>query len=489
LNLGNVQSLSYRYVIIDEGWLHPFDGLIRQAMDRTRQYPDTKKIILLGQGGVEDDDSHSEHKKTDCRELHYACPQCGGLQPFELTKKRPHDFPKADLRGKYAGLSWDENELTRPAGRWNYEAAARSAHHRCFFCNERIEDKPEVRRKLAESYCYKRTNPGAPAELVGFHWPAEASTRIPFAELVIKYLRAKTIAEEQGYKLPLKEFYQKDRGQPWSDAAEAEYRAIVAEPYDPNSAWPEEAFRALFIDCQRDLAKFYYSAFGVSLSGEAREIKRGVADSWASLAAIQEGLKIKDQHVYVDCGYRMTDVLRECVKHGHVGQVKIAGQLRKVWLCWTGMKGSGFEFFYHTHPKTKLKEARLYSPRKYYDTSVGTAQRSPRAPWYEWSNLHCKDLLRARRDGDPGVPKLLTLPDELPPTDQNSHFAQMRSEKRVEQYRNGRKLSIWIPVKETRPNHFWDVAAMLVAFMGIVGIIGSPEILENEAKSGPGMDS
>ena len=35
----------------------------------------------------------------------------------------------------------------------------------------------------------------------------------------------------------------------------------------------------------------------------------------------------------------------------------------------------------------------------------------------------------------------------------------------------------------------WDVAAMLVAFMGIVGIIGSPEILENEAKSGPGMDS
>src|SRR5262249_30561872 len=100
---------------------------------------------------------------------------------------------------------------------------------------------------------------------------------------------------------------------------------------------------------------------------------------------------------------------------------------------------------------------------------------SPRAPWYEFSNLHCKDLLRSRRDGDPGVPKFLTLPDELPPTDQNSHFAQMRSEKRGEQYRNGKKMSIWGLVKEGRPNHYLDCASMLMAFMGIVGIIGAPE--------------
>src|SRR5205823_5784964 len=156
--------------------------------------------------------------------------------------------------------------------------------------------------------------------------------------------------------------------------------------------------------------------------------------------------------------------------------VKHGDKTVKVWLCWTGMKGSGQEFFYHVHPQTLIKEARIYSIRKYYDTSVGTGQRGPRAPWYEWSNLHCKDLLRSRRDAEPGVPKFLTLPDDLPATDQNSYFAQMRSEKRIEEYRSGRKLSIWVPVKETRPNHFWDCSSMLMAFMGICGIIGAPEI-------------
>src|SRR5437660_8850134 len=115
-------------------------------------------------------------------------------------------------------------------------------------------------------------NSSVKADAVGFHWPAEASPRIPFAELVVKYLRAKTTAEEQGYRLPLKEFYQKDRGLPWSDVIEADYRALAQERYEPNAIWPEESFRVLLVDCQRDLSKFFFSAFAVALSGEAREI-------------------------------------------------------------------------------------------------------------------------------------------------------------------------------------------------------------------------
>ena len=69
----------------------------------------------------------------------------------------------------------------------------------------------------------------------------------------------------------------------------------------------------------------------------------------------------------------------------------------------------------------------------------GGSGRHPRAPWYEWSNLHCKDLLRARRDSDPGIPKFLTLPDNSAPDDVSGYTAQMRSEKRVEEFRNGKK--------------------------------------------------
>lgn len=475
LNPGNVQSISWQYVIIDETWLHPFDGLIRQAKDRTKQYPNTKKIILIGQGGVQDDDADTEHRETDQRELEYACPFCGEYQPFELSRQRPDDFPIEKLRGTYAGLSWDANELTRPNGRWNYQQLGLSAHHRCYHCDGRIEDTPEVRRRLNDSYRYKVTNPNAQDGLVGFHWPGEASMRVSFAELAIKYVRAKVAAEEQGYKLPLQEYYQKDRGLSWNDTLEGEYRAVVREDYDPKGEWKEESYRPLIVDCQRDLKKFHCTVFAVSLSGEARELERLTVGSWKEIEDLQHKWKVKDQHVLVDCGYRMTDVLRECVRHGHVGSVKVGDKVRKVWLSWTGMKGSGIELFRHIHPKTKLIEWRIYSERKFYDTNVGTTQRQPRSPWYEWSNLHCKDLLRARRDGDPGIPKFLTLPDTLPATDQNSYFCQMRSEKRIEDYRGGRKRSIWVPIKETRPNHEWDKAAMLMAFMGIIGIIGGPE--------------
>ena len=489
LNLGNVQTISWRYVIIDELWMHKSDGLVRQAKDRTKQYPDTKKIILLGQGGVEDDDADTEHKQTYQHELHYACPKCRALQPYELVRLRADDFPIPRLRGTYAGLSWDTNKKTRPGDRYDPETAAATAHHRCYYCDHRIEDTPEIRRQLNDSHCHVPSS-GSHTSLclktpptldfrpsMGFHWPAEASMRIPFAELVTKYLRAKNALETLAYKLPMMEFYQKDRGLPWSEDHEAGHKAIVYEPYDANAEWPEEQYRTLIVDCQRDLQKFFYSAFGVALDGEARELARGQAESFDEIAAIQTRLKIKDQFVFLDCGYEMTRVLRECVRRGHAATVKRGGRLIQTWLCWTGMKGSGQEIFQHI---VKLKggatrkDSRIYSPKKFYNVNVGTSDRQPRAPWFEWSNLHCKDLLRARRDADPGIPKLMFLPDTLPATDDWSHYKQMRSEKRSEKWTPRGKKAIWELVKETRPNHEWDKCGMLMAFMAIIGIIGAP---------------
>lgn len=528
LNPGNVQSLSWQRVVVDETWLHPFDGLIRQAMDRAKQYPDNRKIILMGQGGIEDDDHHVEHKQTDQRALHYSCPACGAYQPFELSRERPEDFkplnplyaPRSTLHtlpapppapGTYAGLSWDTNEVTKPNGRWNHEEVGKTAHHRCFYCDHRIEDLPEVRHALNDSYAYfpigtpdqvkieagrryqdRGIVPTTPfPEWVGFEWPAEASIRVPFRELVVKYLRAKTAAEELAYRLPLQEFYQKDRGRPWSEVVEAEYRAAAQELYDPREPWDEENARVLIADCQRDLKLFYWSVFASALDGQARELARGQAESFDQLAAIQKEWKVKDQRVFLDCGYQMTKVLRECVKRGHQAQIKIAGKLRTLWLCWTGLKGSGQELFAHKR-KTKngeLKEWKIFSERKFYNVNVGTKDRYHRAPWYEWSNLHAKDLLRDRRDGDPSAPKWLWLPDTLPPTDQNSHFQQMRAEKRKEIWTARGKKSVWELIKETRPNHEWDKGGMLIIFQAIAGIIGAPDSPEDNDQSAPASAS
>lgn len=506
LNAGNVQSLSWRNVIVDEKWLHPFDGLIRQAMDRAKQYPATKKILLIGQGGVEDDDPDVEHKQSDQRLLHYACPHCLKFQPFELGRQRPDDFVLEKLRGKYAGLSWDTNETTRPNGRWNWEEVGKTAHHRCFYCDHRIEDTPDIRRQLNDSYCYfpaatpEKTKLEASArykldgtmptpapfpERVGFDWPGEASMRVPFRELATKYLRAKIAAEELAYRLPLKEYYQKDRGITWSETIDAEFRATTQEAYDPKAKYPDENFRTLIADCQRDLKKFFVGVWSVALSGDTRELAREEVASFDAIAAIQKEWKVPDQRVFLDCGYEMNKVLRECVKRGHVGTIKIAGKPRKVWLCWTGLKGSGVELFRHTNPNTKLVEYKIFSERKFFNVNVGTKDRQPRAPWYEWSNLHCKDLLRARRDAEPGAPKFLTLPDTLPATDQNSNFAQMRSERRAEEYTARGKRSIWKSINENnpKPNHRWDIGAMLMAVQGVKGVIGSPDEAEPKAEN------
>jgi Phage terminase large subunit (GpA) len=475
LNEGNCQSLSYRYVILDEAWMARANGLLRQAIYRTTQYQDTSKVLVVGQGGMEDEDADSLHKDTDQRELHFRCPFCAFAQPFDISRLRGEDHPRSELRGTYSGLSWDRNDTTRPSGRWNWEAVGRSAHIRCYQCDARIEDRPEVRRQLCDSYHFKPTNPGAPKELVGFHWPQAASPRIALGKLAVTYLKAKIQADELGYRLPLQEFYQKNWGLTWADDSATEHRAISHEPYDVRSEWPEEAHRCLIADCQRDLAKFFVSVFAVALSGEARELARVTCASFDEIAKVQEEWKVKDQHTFLDCGYEMTKVLAECVKRGHVGKIKIGGRVVSAWLCWTGMKGSGQEMFVHTHPGTDAKEWRIYSQRKFYDVNAGTAMRGTRAPWYEWSNLHAKDLLRPRRDGDPNVPKLRFLADTLPNNDPWSHFAQMRSERREEKFANGKKSARWVLIKESRPNHEWDKAAMLMAFMALVGIVGPAE--------------
>ncbi len=523
LNPGNVQSLSWRRVIVDETWLHPFDGLIRQAMDRTKQYPNNRKVLLLGQGGVQDDDHSEEHKQTDQRLLHFSCPFCAAYQPFALERFRPETF--SALNGSnsvkpdtFSGLRFEVNETTRPNGRWNFELVGSTAFHECFFCGHKILDTPDVRRSLNDSYAYfpagfeeqKKIELGKayresgvvpfvnafgdifniaaiPPDAVtfpgrvGYSWPAEASMRIPFKDLVIKYLRAKTAAEELGYRLPLQEFYQKDRGETWTDVVESEYRARAQESYDVNAAWPEECLRTLIVDCQRDLGKFFCSVFACAMNGEARELARMTAHSFDDIANLQTQWKVKDQDVMLDCGYQMTKVLRECVKRGHVAMVKRGNAPPvKMWLCWIGLKGSGRETFMHVNSKTSVREHKLYSPRNFYNVNEGIGPRLALAPWHEWSNLHCKDLLRDRRDCIPGAPKLLFLPDTLPATDLHSHFAQMRSEKRSEEWTPKGKRNIWRLVKESRPNHEWDKAAMLMAKMAMHGIIGSAEGVEAE---------
>ena len=203
--------------------------------------------------------------------------------------------------------------------------------------------------------------------------------------------------------------------------------------------------------------------------------------------------------VFVDGGYEQTRCAMECVKHGHVGKVQVGRETKKIWFCWTLLKGSGLGTFTHEDDKTGFKDERIYSRLDWIDPNIGKEKgHSPlaatdpalppvtgqvpsrvpqgaRVPFYNWSNLHVKDILRRHRDQD-HAPKFLSLPDEAPQSDVWSYTSQMNSELRDQVYDDkGRKTSIWRPIPR-RPNLWWDCEAMFIAVCAIVGIIGGDTV-------------
>lgn len=528
LNEGNVQSLGRRYVIIDEAWMSKQSGLISQAISRTDDYPYTSKVLIVGQAGTEGDDEDFQWKRSDQRELQFKCPHCGHPQPYEFSRKRDD--------GSWAGMKWDTNDITCPNGRWNYDRVAQTARYECFKCRKRIEDGPITRRQLNDSQHYQATRTDGESSIVGFHIPQEANSDISFGSLVKKYLFAKEQDNNHGYRVPLELWYQKYRAIPWNPNLTMDVKRAIYEPYDVAGEWGEEAYRFLFVDCQKDFKEFWYIARAVSLTGESRQLARGKLENWDEVAKTQRQWKIKDQMVFVDGGYEQTRCAMECVKHGHVGKVQVGRETRKIWFCWTLLKGSGLETFTHEDEKTGIKDQRIYSRLDWIDPNIGKktghsplaataappepspcpegegphpagtasaesgGQRGPgrepaaalaspggqgrdkaaavvrvpvaaRVPYYVWSNLHVKDILRRHRDQD-HAPKFLSLPDEAPQSDVWSYTSQMNSELRDQVYDDrGRKTSIWRPIPR-RPNHWWDCEAMFIAVCAIVGIIG-----------------
>lgn len=459
LNEGNVQSFSRKNVIIDEAWMGGSNGLIRQAKERAAAYPHTSKVLIISQAGTEGDDLDLEYGASDKREWQWQCPGCRKYQTFELSIKRDD--------GSWAGMKWETNEFTRPNGRWAYPAVAKTVRLECFHCGHQVEDVPMKRRLLDDTHRYEPSNPKADDTVAGFHWPAIANVDRSFAGMVTRYLKAKEQQEDHGYLLPLIEFYQKQLARPWALNSSADYRRVSWEPYDVVMEWEKERYRFATIDCQKDFKEFWATARAWSDDGESRQLARKRLESWDEVVAFQVEWKVRDQHVFVDCGYEQTKVAQECVKHGHVGTV--GG--RKVWLCWVALKGVRQETFQHDHPKTGVKERRIYSPLDYLTPNIGQKGTAYRCPFFAYSDLHFSDILRRHRDNE--AAKFLSLPDTDPPSDLWSYTAQLNSMIRDKEFdENGKRISRWRPVNTRRPNHYWDCEKMQFVAAAICGIIG-----------------
>jgi hypothetical protein len=465
LNDGNVSSLSWRFVWVSEAWQHKSDGLLKKAIRRADRYADNCKIFIESQAGLgganesDGEDLYRESLGAHRVPLTWACPYCGGRQSWECDREysiarsadftpiRPTHLPAGQLElwsppkpGTLAGMN------IPPADAGNGEPLtlderARRAKWECYWCGTLIADTPSIRRQISESYDQDYRLPAAPGKLrikpkqVCFIIPRESNVGNSFESGALSYLKAKE-AQESGNEIPLQDWYMSERAVFYTPRlTQTKVETVVSSvALDEKGRIPNEAFRTLVVDCQKDLVEslkqgkdltghFWYVVCANDKAGNTTELQWGYATSWEQLfgrvtldkdgkRVITGGIKnkwnIPTRNVCVDAS-NWLDIVKEKAAHYRTIEAATDGSGKLVWATWKlmwGDDGSGCKW-----PDDGVW--RSYWPPKTYVQEV----LEPDGKWikikvqaWRWSNLAAKQILFKMRLGLPGQPKIIHTP-------------------------------------------------------------------------------
>lgn len=508
LNDSNASSLPSDVIVVDEGWLHQSDGLMRKAIDRTKQIKH-RKVIIVGQAGLADEDQDrlwkSLHKRVP---LTWACPCCGMRQQFELTMRRPETFvpaagklivpgseewnaiygglnmpelalpPKSPTPGSFCGfhISKRFSELNSPE---EIKAAAAEAKIECFWCGFHIEDTPQMRRALMATYEQEYRVRGPNGVLytpenyeVGFWNPDPASIMVPFRDTMHEYILAKKAHQEKSNIVPLRDFYINRWAKAWEGEPEGSTREMLADDYDPNENNPEQKWRVILVDWQESLSYCWYSVHGVAKDGRTWQLARGSASGEADIVKLQKDWNVPDQRVFMDAGHEQEKLVEMCARHRHLS-------LRTGrYVCWQLFKGSGFTDFARVrkHRGVVIERYRhpISEPKLFY---VRIEKVIVVVNLFNFGNLLVSDMAKRYRDGEkcPACRRLNRQPNEPADDNELSWERQLNSEHKqtVRNKKNNLLEERWILKKQHLPNHAWDLLKMLCAFLLKTGIAQS----------------
>jgi phage terminase large subunit GpA-like protein len=450
-----LQSNPKRYLFLDEVRNYP-PGAYEMVRKRVRAFWNSK-ICIISTPDKTNDHVHRAFLQGDQRRWHFACPHCGQLQQLEFKQ-----------------LKWDENETTRPGGKWNFDAVAGTIRYECVGCHKPIGDTPANRKHIAAQGKWVKTNPNAPTNKVSFTWNAMLPPWVKWRDIVEEFITSFAVLK-MGDHEPYKAFINETLGEPWEDRLKefTDFGALEArrQPYALGSfqadgtfqfdKWELEKTRMLAIDVQKDHYRYVCRAIGPH--GSSRLVHFGRVQTEAELDLLPAKLGVKPYNVLIDSGHETARVYRICSRNR-----------------WKAMKGTANEYF----PGVDDDGNRI---RRLWDVSmadpaIGTANQGRVRPirLYLWSNPSVKDVLAEWMAG-------LGADWTLPQTESGSmteYMHQVTSEKRVEKVdAKGHSFFEWIQIR--RDNHYWDCECMIAVGAMAAGLIGRPEEVRPKAAAVP----
>ncbi|MEI6078364.1 MAG: phage terminase large subunit family protein [Verrucomicrobiota bacterium] len=456
-NDGNLSSFSWPLLWGSEAWQWK-PGMLKKFIRRADRYPDNHKILIETQASLADSDLHEEANTAHIVPLTWACPYCGGrqtwecdaeygkLRPMDFTPIKPNVLPEGQLNlwappqpGTYAGMKFIGPEQTLPDGSTKYftiSERARTAQWECYHCGTLIADTKELRMKIADTYEQDYRLPAANGKppvtpkRVCFILPKEAAWNNRFESGVLAYLDAKD-AQASGNEIKLQDWYLQERAVFYSKRLTQTRVAVIVEsaPLDAQGLIPNEKFRHLVVDCQKDVIEslrqgkdltghFWAIVEATDKGGNTFMLWRGYVTGWEQLFGkngIKEKFKVPTRNVAIDGG-NWFDLVKEKAAYYRTKEYQLTdqGQLDKtkapVWATWrvmVGDDGKGVRWEDGTW--------RSYWPAKVYlvDTLDAAGQwHKIKVNVIRWSNFAVKSVLYKLRMGAPGQPKFVALPPE-----------------------------------------------------------------------------
>ena len=420
-----LQSKPIRWLFLDEVRNYPA-GAFEMVSKRTRAFWNARKVLISTPNEI-DDHVDRAFKEGDQRVYLIACPECSERHELE-----------------FENLKWTTDETTFRKNKWDYDALTPTIRYVCPKCQAELPDRPDIRKKIANSGIWKATNPDAPMQKVSFRWSALLPPWVRWSDLVQEFLASRA-AMKLGSIEPFKTFRCESLGLPWSTELTEEDVEIDLPKHDDAWPWKDEKYRFATVDVQKD--HFYFLVRAWSSEGKSRLVYWGKPTSFEDLEALREQYNVEKHLLFIDAGYNANRVYSACNEYG-----------------WTCLKGGAQKDFTHKSRDGKTLK-RAFSQKVQIDPGQGTSKqgRLKVVPLFHWSNPTCKDILANLRDGNGAEWLAYAEAGE-------DYQAQMFSEKKVQRHdRVGQVVYEWRKIGK-RQNHLWDCECMQIvaALMGRV---------------------